>query len=209
MSASPGQQAQQQIMSGSSRRTATDFTTWSGRGALQWRLLLVKGEAHRDNRVVAALDAGDEALLQGNATFAREVRGVTGAGVTSVASGAPNPLSRSRRAPSTREGDARCTRHAARRSSCNRASSGRARRSPRRRRAGSLGDHRYGGKVERGDCLADGQPRITHIAGDAPSAALGDLVFGQGSQELSPQDRHRTQTSARTTGRKSNNKIQF
>ena len=77
--ASPGQQAQQQIMSGSSRRTATDFTTWSGRGALQWRLLLVKGEAHRDNRVVAALDAGDEALLQGNATFAREVRGVTGA----------------------------------------------------------------------------------------------------------------------------------
>ena len=66
-------------MSGSSRRTATDFSTWPGQGALQWRLLLVKGEAHRDNRVVAALDAGDEARLQGNATFAREVRGVTGA----------------------------------------------------------------------------------------------------------------------------------
>src|SRR5674476_203296 len=56
---------------------------------------------------------------------------------TIVASGAPNPPSRSRRAPSTREGDARYTARAARRSSCNRASSGRARQSPRRRRAGS------------------------------------------------------------------------
>ena len=44
----------------------------------------MKGEAFRDNRVVTSLDARDEPGLQGNAAFAREVRGVTGAAQQSL-----------------------------------------------------------------------------------------------------------------------------
>ena len=58
----PGQQAQQQIVSGSSRRAAPGFAAASGHGARQRRLLFVKSEAFGDNRVLAALDARDEAF---------------------------------------------------------------------------------------------------------------------------------------------------
>lgn len=39
----------------------------------------MKSQAFSDNRVVASLDARDEARLQRNAALSREIRGVTGA----------------------------------------------------------------------------------------------------------------------------------
>ena len=82
--ASPGQEALQQIVSGSSRRAASGFATASGHGARQRRLPFMKGEARRDNRVVTSLDAGDEARLEGNAALAREVGGVAGSAQQSL-----------------------------------------------------------------------------------------------------------------------------
>ena len=57
--------------------------------------------------------------------------------------------------------------------------------------------------------MGKGLSRPGHDAGGNRPPRAPRHHSGNERRELSPQDRHRTQTSARTTGRKSNNKIQF
>ena len=71
-------EAQEEIVSGSARRTAAPFAA-SLHGARQWRLGLMEGEPFGENGVVTTLEQCDQRRLQRNVSFSCSVRGVTGA----------------------------------------------------------------------------------------------------------------------------------
>ena len=68
---------QEEIMSGSARRTAAPFAASLHGGSRQRHLGLMEGEPLGDNGVVTALTTFDQLRLQRNALFSRFVRGVT------------------------------------------------------------------------------------------------------------------------------------
>ena len=119
-------EAQEEIVSGSARRTAAPFSA-SLHGLDQWRLGLVECQPFGENGVVTALDQCDQRRARGTprsrAISPRDRRAAVPAAFC-----APSLLSRFRREPSVRASDGRCTRRAARPASCNRASSDRGQR---------------------------------------------------------------------------------
>ena len=74
-----GCEAQEEIVSGSARRTAAPFAASLEHGARQWRLGLMEEEPFGENGVVTTLETSDELRLQRNVPFSRSVHGVTGA----------------------------------------------------------------------------------------------------------------------------------
>ena len=72
-------EAQEEIVSGSARRTSAPFATSLGDGLRQRRLGLMECPPFGQDDVVTTLEAFDEQQLQRNAPFSREIRRMTGA----------------------------------------------------------------------------------------------------------------------------------
>jgi outer membrane translocation and assembly module TamA len=71
-------EAQEEIVSGSTRRTAAPFAASLQRGAYQRRLGIMEDQPSGENGVVTTFETFDEARLHRNAPFSRAVRGMTG-----------------------------------------------------------------------------------------------------------------------------------
>src|ERR1017187_10339048 len=72
-------EAQEEIVSGSARRTATPFSGSLHSGARQRHLGRMEAQPFGKNGVVTALKTFDESRLQSNAPFSGDIHRVTGA----------------------------------------------------------------------------------------------------------------------------------